>query len=153
MTSALLRYLSVNGDGSGSISGAVDGSTIPVELNLVPESGTEFRVYRLSIMIEDNSTLAADKFGSSELTNGVRLRVLDDDDVVLRELDAGRGIKRLADFLGTGGAQRLDDTSGSNKFSVYLFSFVEPIVLNGNRGMRLAVTIQDDLSNLVLLTF
>ena len=150
---ALLRqFLSTEGDGSGTVSGASDFSSVAGELFIQPASKQEHRIEQLIVFIEDNAALLGDTFGSAALTNGIRIRVLDDEDAATLDITGGLAVKRIADFLSLG-ARVTGDSSGTNKYAAYILDFPQPVVLNGNTPTRLAVTLNDDLSNLVLLKF
>lgn len=150
---ALLRQLlSTAGDGTGTTDGGSNSSVTPVELSCLPAASQEYRVDSLVVLIEDNAALLGDVFGSAALTNGIRIRVLNGDDVTLLNVDAGVPIKRLGDLLALGATVEAD-ASGTNKFAAYTLHFPQPVVLNGNTPSRLAVTLNDDLSNLVTLQF
>jgi hypothetical protein len=154
---ALLRqFASTAGDGTGTSTGASDSSVTPVELAVTPAAGQEYRIDRIVVLVEDNAALKADVFGAAALTNGIRIQVLNEDDVSLLNIDAGVPIKRLADLMALGAAQLVDSTiaaAGTNKYAAYVLDFPQPVVLNGNTPSRLAVTLNDDLSGLVLLKF
>lgn len=154
---ALLRqFASTAGDGSGTVTGASNSSSAAIELSVLPAARQEYRIDSIVVFVEDNAALAADKFGSAALTNGIRIRVLDEDNVSLLNIDAGVPIKRLADLMALGAEQMVDSTiaaAGSNKYAAYVLKFPQPVVLNGNTTSRLAITLNDDLSNLVLLKF
>ncbi len=108
------------------------------------------------VFIEDNAALKSDVFGAAALTNGIRIRVLNGSDVSLLDVDAGVPIKRLADLMALGAEQLVDSTiaaAGTNKYAAYVLKFENPVVLNGSTPSRLAVTLNDDLSNLVILKF
>lgn len=152
---ALLRqFASTAGDGTGTVSGASDSSTVALELFVLPASHQEYRIDRIVVFVEDNAALVADKFGAAALTNGIRIQVLNDDDVSLLNIDCGVAIKRLADLMALGARQEVDAViaaGGTNKYAAFSLDFPLPVVLNGNTPARLAITFNDDLSNLVLL--
>lgn len=155
---ALLRqFASSNGDGTGTVTGASDSSMAALELSVVPAAKQEYRIDRIVVFVEDNAALLGDVFGSAALTNGIRIQVLNGDDVSLLNVDAGVPIKRLADLWALGASQPNDPTqaaAGTNKYGAFVLDFPSsPIVLNGNTPSRLAVTLNDNLSNLVLLKF
>lgn len=152
---ALLRqFASTVGDGSGTVNGASDSSAAAVELAVTPAAGQEYRIDRLIVFVEDNAALVGDVFGGAALTNGIRLQVLNDDDVSLLDIDAGVPIKRFGDLMALGAEQLNDPTqaaAGTNKYGAFQLRFEHPVVLNGNTPSRLAVTLNDNLSGLVLL--
>jgi hypothetical protein len=152
---ALLRqFLSTVGDGTGTVNGAADGSSVAVNLKIVPASGVEYRLESLTVLLEDNAALVGDAFAGATMTNGIRIQVLNGDDVATLNVDAGLAIKRIADFLQLGFVQSGDSTqlaAGTNKFAAYKLTFASPVVLNGSTPTRLNVKIQDNLSGAVLL--
>lgn len=151
---ALLRqFASSVGDGTGTVTAASDSSVTPLELKVVPGSGQEYRIDRIIVLVEDNAALVGDKFGAAALTNGFRIQVKDGDDVVLLNIDAGVPIKRIADLWALGAEQIVDTTmtgGGTNKYAALILRFPKEVVLNGNTPSRLAITFNDDLSNLIL---
>jgi len=150
----LAQFLSTVGDGTGTVTGASDSSSVAVNLKLLPAAGVEYRVDRLVIQVEDNAALKYDQFGAAALTNGIRIQVLDGNDVVLKNIDAGAPIKRLADLAGLGGEQMVDAVqaaAGTNKYAVFVMRFPNPIVLNGSTPSRLNVKFNDNMSDLVLV--
>lgn len=151
---ALLRqFASTAGDGSGTVTGASDSSSVAVELSVLPGAGQEYRISRLVILIEDNAALVGDAFGGATMTNGIRIQVKQST-TVLKNIDAGVPIRRLADLWALGAKQEADPTqaaAGTNKYAVLTLDFDDPIVLNGNTPSRLAVTFNDNLSGLVLI--
>lgn len=153
---AILRqFASTAGDGTGTVNGASDSSAVAVELSVLPAAAQEYKIEQLVFFVEDNTALAADKVGANALTNGIRLQVLDSDDAVVLNIDAGVPIKRLGDLMALGARQQVDSTiaaAGATKFAAFVLDFPSPIVLSGNApARRLAVTLNDDLSNLVIL--
>jgi len=152
---ALLRqFASTVGDGTGTVTGASDSSSVAVKLKVSPAAGQTYKIDRIIVLVEDNAALKYDTFGTAALTNGIRIQVLDDDDVSLLNIDAGAPIKRLGDLAGLGGEQIVDSTqaaAGTNKFAVFILRFPDGITLNGDTPSRLEVKFNDDLSNLVLV--
>jgi hypothetical protein len=151
---ALLRqFASTNGDGTGTVTGASDSSSVAVELAVTPAARVEYRISQLVVLIEDNAALVGDAFGGATMTNGIRIQVKQDT-TVLKNIDAGVPIRRIADLWALGGRQVGDPTqaaAGTNKYAIVVLDFPDPIVLNGNTPSRLAVTFNDNLSGLVLI--
>jgi hypothetical protein len=154
---ALLRqFLSSAGDGTGTVNGAADASSVNINLSLLPAAKQEFRVDGLVVFIEDNAALVGDAFGGATMTNGFRIQVLNGDNVSLLDVDCGISIKRLADFLQLGATQEVDSVqaaAGTNKFAAFTLHFPSPIVLNGNTPSRLNVLLRDNMSTMVSLKF
>lgn len=154
---ALLRqFLSTVGDGSGTVNGASDASSVNVNLKLLPAARQEYRVEQLVVFIEDNAALVGDAFGGATMTNGIRIQVMNGSDVSVLDVDGGLLIKRLADFLQLGATQEVDAVqaaAGTNKFAAYTLTFSNPLVLNGNTPTRLNVLLRDNLSTMVSLKF
>jgi len=154
---ALLRqFLSTVGDGTGTLNGASDASSVNVNLKLLPAAQREYRVDSLTIFVEDNAALVGDAFAGATMTNGIRIQVLNGSDVETLAVDGGLAIKRLADFLQIGALQSGDGTqlaAGTTKFAVYKLTFSSPVVLNGNTPTRLNVLLRDNLSTAVTLKF
>ena len=151
MANHLSQVLSSVGDGTGTVSGASDSSVTAVNLKVLPAAGQEYRIYSLTILIEDNAALIGDGIGAAAaISNGIRIQVLTTDSVVLKNLDAGLPIKRTADLLNLG-AEMVADASGTNKFAAYTLRFPEPVILNGSTPSWLNMKFNDNLSTLVLI--
>jgi hypothetical protein len=152
---ALLRqFLSSVGDGTGTVNAAVDGSSVAVNFKIVPASGREYRIDSLTVFLEDNAVLVGDAFAGATMTNGLRLQVLDGDDVVRDNVDCGLAIKRIADFLQLGFVQSGDSTqlaAGSTKFAAYKLTLASPIVVNGTIPTRLNLKVNDNLTTAVTM--
>lgn len=148
----LRQFLSTAGDGTGTVNGATDASSVAVHLKLVPPAGQEYRVSGLIFFIEDGSALVGDAFAGATMTNGIRVQVLNGSDVSVLDVDCGQPIKRLADFISLH-AHGEFDSAGTNKFAAYHMDFEDtPIVLNGSTPTRLDVKLNDNLSTAVRLT-
>ena len=91
---ALFRLLDTNGDGTGSKSAAVDGSSTPVILKFQPEPGTVWGISSLHGIIADNApstSWTAENYGGiPTLANGVQVGVYrkNDEAVVKNMLDS-----------------------------------------------------------------
>ena len=87
----ILRYLDIDGDGTGVKNANVNGSVTPVTFKLQPGEGQAMAIHRLIIHIEDVGQLRVDHYGTlgAKLTNGILLQVrsADDDSVLLDLLD------------------------------------------------------------------
>src|SRR4026208_1215900 len=90
---ALVRqFLSTVGDGTGTVNAAVDGSSVAANYKIVPASGREYRIDSLTVFLEDNAALLGDAFAGATMTNGIRIQVLNGDDVATLNVDAGLAI-------------------------------------------------------------
>jgi hypothetical protein len=144
----LFQLLDTVGDGSGSTDGAVDASSVDVDLKLTVPANRVYSVEELVISIEDNAAIVDDGYGAiaaGGLTEGCLLRVKDAAGTVLKDLLAGLTMKRTMDWNQL--VTRLIKSAGTN-FAYYIhIEFQTPIVLA--QGHYLELTLQDDCSSLV----
>jgi hypothetical protein len=151
----LQQLLSTVGDGTGTVNGASDSSSVAVNLKLLPAAGQEARVERLVIKIEENAAMVGDAFLGATMTNGIRVQKMTTGSVVVQTLDAGVPVRRLADLVALGAKMIGDPTilaAGTQKFSIYELVFDSPVVLNGSSPTWLNVKFNDNLSGLTSIT-
>ncbi len=155
------RYLDVAGDGSGNSVANGDYSSAPEEFFCQPAAGSVILVNRMIISIADAvGSFDAGNYGAlAALTNGVQVKVLDDDDNVLMDLTDAVPIKTNAQWgqlcfdvdlkdwgtIGTGDGLLLVRWTFSKAGN--------PIRLVGDNGHRLAVILNDDLQGLTSQLF
>ena len=160
MATPFFRFLSSNGDGSGSfqaisnyaVSSNVQGRVFYIQ----PPAHLNYEVERLIVHIADTANFSADNYGGlgSPLGNGI----------VVRTSDMNSNVKALTadpilDNAGWGAycydVQYISFGSGDN-FVQVRWTFGKsgvPVSLDGATGMRLEVVLQDDFSGLNEHTF
>lgn len=164
----IVRMLDTVGDGSGSSAMNVNGGTTPAAFKLAPADGELFIIRRVIVTMQDNGNFPVGGFGAgAALTNGLRIQLAQSGTPVVG-LDAGaiktnEGFARVAfdarpDFFGGGGTNRLMVVRYS--FDRYMAArwgnYTGPgdgLVLHGEAGDQLLVTVNDDLTGLVAFAF
>ena len=151
----LSQFLDTNGDESGTINQAVNGSITPVEFKITPPAD---KLYALKVFQIEISTLTAIdsilQYGDlAPLANGILLKVMTGSGTATVKDFSRSPIRDNADlfFLGlnaTDAGNRNDPNAAVGTVDLERF-FDSPIRLDGSLGEELIVTIQDDLSGLV----
>lgn len=151
---AIYRFLSDDGLTTGNKDMSVDGTT-PATFYVGPPAGRTWHIARIMFNIEDAvASIGPQLFGGiDQLTNGVDIQVQRDGATLLDLID-GIKIKHNAEFgnlaydvsyQSSGNASK-----NSNVQSRFTFSKAgQDLVLSGSRLDRIAVVINDDLTNLV----
>lgn len=159
MRKELYRFLDTNGDGSGSINGAVDGSVTPVTLKIKPGVGEGYHIYRMIIHIRSGRVgFDADSYGNlNALTNGIEINIHNSaDDSVMVRLCGGFHVRNNAQW-GRLCYDVIADDFGfgfGDRFVTVRWTFSksgQPLKLSEDE--YLAVTISDNLSNLTEHSF
>lgn len=159
-STGIYMYLTDNGSVSGNriaignYSDAGDGETI---FYRQPPKGEIWLISRMLIQIKDTGVIKPEEYGSGlVLTNGVQVRVQDDDRTVLDLTDTLK-VKSNTEWAKVCFDDRPDAYGGSNSGFVSIrWSFYkggEPIELNGDMNERLEVPLNDDFRGLVSHTF
>jgi len=127
---------------------------------------TVVRIKSMSILVEDEATLAAGDFGNiAALTHGIRIFIIENDWNIVSDLTASHagGLKSNNDMLEF--ANRVDTISSDADPTALRFwidfeqMFGQHIRQKGNRtsaargGRKLAVWVNDDLSNITAMRF
>ncbi len=151
---AVYQALSVDGDGTGSTDGAVDGSVTPVVLKLLPPAGRQVAVERLIVSYSDAGSFDSAKYGNGiTVANGVLVavhRVVDD--AVVLELG---NVRTNADWGGLCYDIALVDFGTGNAYLNVRWTLSKdtggPLLIGADQ--YLAITIRDNLSNLASQRF
>jgi hypothetical protein len=148
------RYLDTNGDGTGQ-KNAIDNYSSGEIFYIQPAPGEVFYIARMIVVIRDATVDAADYGALSELTNGVVMRVSDDNGV-LDNLTDDVPITTNAGWAAicydvTRAAWGTGDEFIKGRMSFFKDGPYVP--LNGNRNERLEIVLSDDLTGLVSHTF
>ncbi len=135
-----------------------------LEYKAAPVRGERFHVTELRFGLADNETGIVTVAGATENHSMVNLsydKILSvsalSNGIVFKRVENGVTlfsitIKQLGDFLSTGSDLINMISDGTNTFFTLLVSFPEPIVLVGDTGDFLSLTINDDLSSLLQFT-
>lgn len=151
---AIYVNLSDDGTSAGETNMAQDGST-PVTFYRGPASGRTWNVHRIIFNITDAaSSITPNEFGgAAALTNGCSLLVQRDGGTVIDFTD-GRALKQNADFgnlcYDLSFHESGNAANTSNVQARFTFTKAgQPLVLNGKRGERIAMVVNDDLTDLL----
>ena len=151
VSNAVYQPLDTIGDGSGSISQAVNGSVTAVKFFIKPPLAEEYTLTRMNvhgIALNFNDALQYANIG--ELTNGIRVFV-ENDAGIIKEYTEFVKIKRTHDWALLAGVDSIS-VGGSNADPLLVrWTFergARNIILNGNKNERFVVEIPDDLTGL-----
>ena len=147
------RFADTNGDGTGTKNANGDYSSAADIFYIRPPAATVYRVHRMLISYEDTSGMIAAEYGNlaAALTNGITIRVQDDDGTI-SDMTDGVPVKTNAEW----GRMCFDadvKTWGSgNELFVARWTFAKSgaaVVLDGGLNQRLEVVLNDDLRGLI----
>lgn len=99
-TPLLYRYLDTNGDGTGTKNANGNYSGAVEEFYIEAQAGDSIKIARMIVSLEDTAVMQAEEYGNfgSALTNGITIKVLDEDDNVISDLTNGVPIKTNAQW-------------------------------------------------------
>jgi len=146
----IAQYLDTDGDDTGTKNAIGDYSSTADIFYFEPTRRAE--IARMVIHIRDDGSWRHERYGgiSGGLTNGVRIRVSDDDGVVIN-LDGGVAIKTNASWGRVCYDVRIDTVGAGQTMLSSRWTFMKsgiPIALDPDRGEKLEVVLNDDLSAL-----
>ena len=117
------------------------------EYEALPTAGTDLYLNSLRFTLADNITaLSYDKFmGLTSLTNGVEIALVSDNVVTQNVV-----INNLGDLIFVRGDVSTKETDATNTIVAFTLPFDEPTVLHSATNDKAVITINDDLSGLLL---
>lgn len=153
------------GDGSGERSATGNYSCAPVRFMLRPPADRVFAVNDVMVFIRDTRIDANGYGGLEELTNGITLQIVSDDDI-LHDLTNGVPVRTTSDwakYCGNIKAPEWEPGMGPKFFSG-CWDFISrteggPLIIRGNahnrsrNNERLVLTLNDDFRGLIEHTF
>lgn len=152
--------LSITGNGTGSVDGAIDASAVGVELYVDSDGGvgaTTFDVRQVVVTIADNGFFRADEYGNlSTLTTGVEIEHRTSADALIRKITAAP-VQANRDWGRNAGAnfELLDAGSLQQRVLLVTVSLAswhdQGLVLAS--GEKLVTTLDDDFSGLQIHEF
>lgn len=147
---ALYQFLDTVGDGSGSISMAVDGSITPVVFKLKPPAGQVYQIARVIFSLRDNAAMDAGGWGgvATPLTNGL-LTEIKQQGVTESTLPP---LKSHFDIAARSYDISHHEWGTGDEFVVARLTYTKAgryLYLDGDEGDEYIVTIRDDISYLV----
>ena len=148
---SLYRFADTVGDGSGTKNIIADYST-PTPFMVKPPATQIYRLERMIIHIEDDAQVTAEKYGGlAALTNGLKIRVMNSDGVVLDLLN-GLTIKSNGHFGKYCYDVNILDFAVGNKMVSSRWTFSKsgrPLDVSGYGGEFLEILAQDDFQGLI----
>jgi hypothetical protein len=150
VSDVVYQLLSINGDGTGSTSMNVDGSTITKKFFIQPPDGEQYILRRLNIQAIDGNFNNATQYGTLTLANGIRVYV-EDDSGIIKEYTTEFKIKRNHDWaLLSGVDATIIGGAGEDALLVRwtLSNGCSYLELNGSKNERLVVEIRDLMTGL-----
>ena len=141
--------LTDDGTQTGGKDAAVDGSVTPVDFFFTAIPTLCLTLNRIGCIISDVGNSNFQDYGSvtGPLANGVEFFVvLDGNENVFNTK-----VQRTIDYLSLGSSVNFVELSGSDRIVTYSFALLEysqGVTLNGNRGDKFGVRINDNLTGL-----
>jgi hypothetical protein len=148
----IFRYLDTNGDGTGTKNANGDYSSAAERFLITPPVGQTYFLNRMIIQVYDTTGMQAQEYGSltSELSNGIYLRVRDPSDAVKLDLTDGIPIVKNSDWGGLCYDVDVKTWGSGNEALVVRWTFANagnPLVLPS--GWSLNVELNDNLDGLI----
>ncbi len=131
---------------------AVNGSVSSVTFEYTVPADEKFIVSRCNILVEDNGLRPSNFGGNNPLTNGVIIRVLDDDDITIMKIfNDDEPLITIGDFSALTGRdvdylQVASDRAAQIRWTFDKHSGSLPLLLYA--GQHFQAIVQDDLSGL-----
>ena len=149
------RYLDTAGNGTGTKEATGDYSVTAEGFYIEPSPNVDMgnlQIARIIVFIEDSQNWSANGYGdiTAGLTNGIELKVFNEDDSVAADLTDGIPIKSNADWHSKCHDVTYTSYGVGNDFLSVRWTFTKagkPITLG--YGERLEVMLNDDLTGLV----
>jgi len=149
----LFQALSSNGDGTGTTNLILNDSASPADYYIKPPVDELYLIKRMHIDIGDTGAFDVDKYGNGiTLTNGIILTIQDASNTLFT---FNPGIPIVANHEWSHLAHEFMHLTYGAGMEAMQFEinfkelFDKDIVLNGNLGEKLVVTLEDDFSGLL----
>lgn len=148
----LFRLMDTNGDGTGTKNANGNYST-PDIFYIEPSSDRLFLINRMIVCIEDAAGMRAERYGSlsDALTNGIIVRVSDNSGVK-QDLTDGIPVKTNAGWGTLCFDVDVKTWGAGDELLLVRWTFQRsgvPIPLNGAKGEKLEIYLQDDFTGIV----
>ena len=144
------QLLSTNGDGTGTTSMNVDGSSTPVKFFIQPPATDRYILKRMDVEVIDSSFNDALKYGALTLTTGMRIYV-ENDGGIIKEYTIGFNIKRNFDWALLAGVDVPILSAPVTDALLVRWTFANgcsDIELDGSKNERLVVEVNDLMTGL-----
>jgi len=152
----IYRYLDTNGDGTGTKSAIGNYSSSATSFMIKPPDNYIYYLQRMIVMIEDGGAVDSGAYGNNiTLTNGIHIHKSNDDGVILDFTDEFP-IKTNADWGKLCYDVHNVNFGLGNEFVNVRWTFAKsgaPLKIDGNRGEKFEVILNDNFSGLVSHTF
>lgn len=147
---SVYQLLSTNGDGTGTVSMNVDGSSTPVKFFIQPPVTEKYILKRMNVEVIDSNFNDALKYGGLTLSSGMRVYV-ENDSGIIKEYTTGFTIKRNFDWALFAGVDVPILSAPVTDALIIRWSFAKgcsDIILDGSNTERLVVEVQDLMTGL-----
>ena len=147
---AIFQYLSTGGDGTGTTSTNADGDPTPVEFSIEPPAGETYLLSRMNVEVIDANFNNANLYGAITLANGMSIQVVNGAGAVLKDFTP-INIKRSHDWVLLAGVDSVvigGATSDALKVRWTFKNGYDFLMLNGDNGEKLVLTVSDDMTGL-----
>ena len=143
-----IRRLDTVGDGSGAFNMAVNGSVTPVVFKVAPPAGEIWRIATWNLYVQDAGTFDASKWGNGiTMNNGITLELVDSGVMPLLQFP----VKTSGDVAAIAENINFITIGTGDNIMTAIWSFVSSgqyLVLDGDKGEALQVTVRDNLTGL-----
>jgi hypothetical protein len=146
---AVYQLLSTVGDGTGTTSMNVDGTT-PVKFFIQPPANEKYTLQRMNVEAIDGNFNNAALYGTVTLTIGMRIYV-ENDGGIIKEYTDGFTIKRNHDWALLSGVDAPAIGGAGSDALLVRWTFKNGctnITLDGSNNERLVVEVADDMTGL-----
>lgn len=147
---SIYQLLSTNGDGSGSVSMNVDGSSTSVKFYIQPPVTEKYILKRMNVEVIDGNFNNANLYGTITLGNGMDIYVENDSGVIKRYTNEFK-IKRTHDWALLAGVDSVTIGAATSDPLLVRWTFergCSDIILDGSNTERLVVEVQDLMTGL-----
>lgn len=144
------QLLSTVGDGTGTVSMNVDGSSTSVKFFIQPPVTEEYRLKRMNVQAIDGNFNNANLYGTLTLANGMDIYVENDSGLIKRYTNEFK-IKRTNDWALLAGVDSVTIGAATSDPLMVRWTFglgCSDIVLDGSNTERLVVEVRDLMTGL-----
>ena len=146
---SIYQLLSTVGDGTGTVSMNVNGTT-PVKFFIQPGVTEKYRLKRMNIHAIDGNFNNALLYGTLTLANGMDVYIANDSGIIKRYTNEFK-IKRTHDWALLAGVDSVTIGSAVSDPLIVRWTFglgASDIILDGSNTERLVVEVKDDMTGL-----
>lgn len=150
---SVYQIMSTNGDGTGTLSQNVDGSSTPVLFYIQPPSGEKYTLRRMNIHGIDGNWNNASHYGAlgAALTTGIKIYTEINGGALIKDYTRDITIKRTHDWALLAGVDSISVGGAGEDPLLVRWTFKRgscDIILDGSKNERLVIEIGDNLVNL-----